>query len=56
MSDKTGRQSIGCEVTSCRYNSHGSECDLHSIMIRPCQNCCSGRAEDETLCGSYEAK
>ena len=58
MNDKrstVGEQTIGCEVTSCRYNGSGSCCELHRIEVRPCygQDSTSGQPEDESCCGSY---
>lgn len=50
----TGNQAIGCGVTSCRWNSEGSSCELHRIEVRPCRGCAgSGKADDESCCGSY---
>jgi hypothetical protein len=46
-------QSIGCEVTSCRFNEHGAHCALSKICVRPARNTATGR-ENESLCGSYE--
>lgn len=48
-------QSIGCEVTSCRYNKHGAQCALSEICVRPARNTETGR-ENESLCGSYERR
>ncbi len=52
---KCGKQTIGCEVTSCRYNNSGCECDLNRIEVRPSCHCNSGD-ESESMCGSYCAK
>lgn len=54
----TGNQSIGCCVTSCTYNQNGSECRLSHIEIEPCPGCSghTGKAADESLCGSYRSK
>lgn len=49
-------QSIGCDVTSCRYNSQGCECELSHIDVMACPGCTSGNAVDESHCGSYRAK
>jgi len=52
---KSGTQTIGCEVTSCQYNSRGSECSLGSIQVRPTMQNDSGD-QNESLCGSYSHK
>ncbi len=52
MDNKTGKQTIGCEVTSCCYNHSGCECELNHIDVRPSCNCNSGEP-NETMCGSY---
>ncbi len=52
--ENAGGQSIGCSVTSCRYNREGRQCELHRVEIRPCRGCgCSGKADEESFCGSY---
>ena len=53
-----GSQSIGCCVTSCAYNENGSECRLSHIEVEPCRGCRAhtGKAEDESNCGSYKAR
>ena len=55
MNDNRGMQSIGCEVTSCRFNKQGDECDLPQIQVKPCCDCHTGDSH-ETLCASYLAK
>ena len=52
MDNQNGKQTIGCEVTSCRHNRQGCGCELSRIEVKPACNCHSGR-EDESLCGSY---
>lgn len=54
----SGGQSIGCCVTSCEYNENGARCRLSHIDVEPCPGCRShtGRAEDESLCGSYKSR
>ena len=52
---KSGMQTIGCEVTSCQYNSSGAECSLNSIQVRPTMGNNSGE-QNESLCGSYSHK
>ena len=51
-----GKQSIGCDVSSCANNENGCECRLKEIQIRPCAGCHSGCAEDESCCGSYASR
>lgn len=55
MDGKIGKQTIGCEVTSCRFNQQGSVCDLNRVEIKPNCDCHSGEC-DEAQCGSYVAK
>lgn len=55
MNGKTGKQTIGCEVTSCRFNEQGCDCELDRIEVKPKCDCHSGDCSD-TLCGSYIAK
>lgn len=50
---KAGNQTIGCRVTSCRYNSEGCDCSLSKIEVEPSPNCHTGKSCDESLCGSY---
>lgn len=52
---KVGCQTIGCSVTSCRYNDQGNYCELSRVQIEPCHKKHSD-ASDESLCGSYEMK
>jgi len=56
MNTNYGKQSIGCEVTSCQYNRSGSECELSRIEVMPNSRCCDGKPEDESHCGSYRSK
>ena len=55
MDGKNGNQTIGCEVTSCRFNKQGAACDLEKIEVKPSCDCHSGEC-NESLCGSYIAK
>ncbi len=53
---KIGYQTIGCSVTSCRYNKEGTNCDLNRIEVKPMNNydgSHSGDPAEESLCGSY---
>lgn len=55
--NQTGCQTIGCHVTSCRYNDGSSYCELSRIEVEPCTDRPdSGIPEDESLCGSYSRK
>ncbi len=53
---KAGAQTIGCRVTSCRYNHEGSGCSLSKIDVEPSPNCNTGNACDESLCASYTTR
>ena len=35
--NQVGCQTVGCRVTSCRYNDKGSYCELSRIQIEPSQ-------------------
>ena len=57
MDKNIGNQKINCAVTSCRYNNiHGQECELNSIVVKPCYDCNNGNPEDESMCGNYQMK
>lgn len=57
MSRKEANQDIRCRVNSCTYHCGDQEyCSLTSIHVEPCVQCSSGKAEDESMCGSYRAK
>lgn len=53
--EKSGSQTIGCKVASCRYNHQSSKCELSRIDVEPRKSCHSGESE-ESLCGSYRTK
>ncbi|MEG1548672.1 MAG: DUF1540 domain-containing protein [Clostridia bacterium] len=53
---KAGCQTIGCRVTSCKYNSSGCDCELNRIDVQPMCGCHTGQPCDESLCGSYKSK
>jgi len=55
MNSGKNHQSIGCEVTSCRFNKQGCDCELEHIEVRPSCDCHSGDC-NEANCGSYTAK
>ncbi len=50
------KQCIYCKVESCAHHDRNGICELESIEIKPCNNCCSGKAEDESCCGSYNMR
>lgn len=54
MSQKKPNNNIRCRVTSCEY--HCGDCDycsLNAISVEPCACKSSGRAAEESMCGSY---
>ena len=49
------KQTINCTVRSCEYNNtQTKKCELNGITVTPCKACNTGKAEDESMCGSYE--
>lgn len=53
----TGHQSIHCDVKSCVYNDMSDCCcTLSSIHVQPNANASTGKATDESNCGSYVAR
>ena len=57
MSKNEPNTDIRCRVSSCTYHCGDRDyCTLHSIQVEPCQNCGSGQACDESMCGSYRHK
>lgn len=53
---KAGTQSIGCRVTSCRYNHDGCDCSLSKIEIEPMSGGHTGQPCDESLCANYVSR
>lgn len=54
--DKQGRQTISCDVESCKYNLCSEcACSLSEILVKPKQGCCS-KNPDESMCASYQCK
>ena len=51
-----GKQSVLCDVMSCRHNSDGHYCILGSINVAPCANGSTGKPQDESMCASYEVQ
>lgn len=52
-----GSQCIHCDVSSCAYNEPGdSSCTLSSIHVMPNAQASTGKANEESNCGSYVAR
>jgi hypothetical protein len=49
-----GKQSVLCNVKSCRHNSDGSKCALNAISVAACASGSTGKPQDESMCASYE--
>lgn len=50
-------QRIKCNVTSCKFNNESAKmCNLEEILVSYCIGCGNGKAEDESMCDSYECK
>ena len=48
---------IKCNVNSCEYNNCSSHnCSLNQIEVKACSNGNTGKATDESMCGSYKCK
>lgn len=57
MSQKKPNTDIRCRVSSCAFHCGDQEyCSLNAIQIEPCVECHSGKACDESMCGSYRCK
>lgn len=57
MSQKKPNTDIRCRVTSCAFHCGDQEyCSLNAIQVEPCSDCCTGKASDESMCGSYRCK
>ena len=57
MDTNNGNQKINCAVTSCKYNDTKEQtCELQAIVVKPCEQCNTGNAEDESMCGNYQYK
>ena len=55
MSHKHPNADIRCNVSSCTHHCMDEDfCSLRSIRVEACRHCENGRAEDESMCGSYE--
>ena len=55
MSDITGYQVIGCNVSSCQHFKN-NYCELYTIQVGYSTNVTSGIPEDETLCMNYKRR
>ena len=54
MSQKMPNNHIRCRVQSCEYHCENCDyCSLSSIQVEPCQDCHTGNAAGESMCGSY---
>lgn len=51
--NKNGSQTIGCEVSSCRFNDNTQSCNLDSILVSPVRNATSNMPHD-SMCASYK--
>ena len=56
QNSKSEFQTVGCRVTSCRFNGGGKKCELSHIEVEPMNGMHTGEPCDESLCGSYRAK
>jgi hypothetical protein len=55
MSHKQPNADIRCNVSSCAFHCTDQDfCSLRSIKVEACRNSCTGKPEDESMCGSYE--
>lgn len=57
MDFKQANEHIACRVNSCEYHcGEKNFCSLSAIQVEPCKDCHSGKACDESMCGSYKCK
>ena len=57
MSHSTPNSSIRCRVESCQFHMEDKDfCSLNAIQVEPCGCACTGKAADESCCGSYRSK
>lgn len=57
MSKKEANTDIRCTVESCSYHcGEQNYCSLRSIHVDACMNGNTGKAEDESMCGSYRVR
>jgi len=50
------KHGICCNVESCVYNDGRENCSRENITVSCCPQCGSGKAQDESMCSSYEAQ
>lgn len=48
--------SIQCGVCSCSYHDPSNYCNLSKIKVDPIPGAASGKADDESKCGSYHCR
>lgn len=48
--------SIQCGVCSCSYHDPSNHCSLIKIKVDPIPGASSGKADDESKCGSYRCR
>ncbi len=48
--------SIQCGVCSCSYHDQSNHCSLNKIRVEPIAGASSGKAADESQCGSYRCR
>ncbi|HIS99098.1 MAG TPA: DUF1540 domain-containing protein [Candidatus Faecaligallichristensenella faecipullorum] len=57
MGWKNANPNIRCNVSSCSYHCDDKQCcSLDSIDVKACKDCHSGKADQESMCGSYKCK
>lgn len=54
--DMTPNPSIQCGVCSCSYHDPSNHCSLNKIHVDPMPGGSSGKADDESKCGSYRCR
>lgn len=54
--DMAPNPSIQCGVCSCAYHDPSNHCCLSKIHVDPMPGASSGKAEDESKCGSYRCR
>lgn len=47
---------IQCGVCSCSYHDPSNHCSLSKVNIEPIAGAASGKADDESKCGSYRCR
>lgn len=56
MNHEAPNPSIQCGVCSCSYHDKSNYCSLSKVQIDPNPGAKSGKAEDESKCGSYRCR